>query len=180
MRLREMVPLAVASLGLASALEACLTIEWWYPYCSVQDSGPAPAVFGAPLPYARFAGSSLTFEVMPHIVAADVALIAGVIGLLLAVLVRHAREERRRLLRPIAYVLGTTLLVGRVAIVSLGFCTGALRPEWSIAHSPFDGDYYDYRPMRVATEWHYDCAPPSSISRTEDLPRSPFDRDVDP
>src|SRR6187399_2755691 len=75
----KLAALALA-LGASSLLEVLCTVEWSYPYCSNQDSGPAFAVTGMPLPYMHYSGvSSLEYLFMPHVYAANLFLLAALV-----------------------------------------------------------------------------------------------------
>jgi hypothetical protein len=53
-------------------------LEWSHPYCNDPTDGPAWAAYGAPLPYRQFSGvSSLTFNIMPHVLLLNVVLLAA-------------------------------------------------------------------------------------------------------
>jgi hypothetical protein len=157
--LRQALPLALLSLGLASVFESLVTLEWWYPACGVAGDGPAAAVFGLPLPYVRFSGvSSMTYDFMPHVMALDVLLLAAMILVPLAAVVSRLSQQRARRVRLLAWALGATLTTARLGWLALLLSVGSFRPVVSIGLPPYLS-YAELRPLRLVSSWHYDCQP---------------------
>jgi hypothetical protein len=151
------VAVGAFSLGLASLLELVVTIEWSFPICSNSWDGAAPAVFGAPLPYQRWAGASLEYSFVPQVYVLNVLLIAG---LVLLIVHRLAAGVARRWPRQTKLTLGMAGLVLCVGLLGLGISVigELLHPTASIAILPGES-VRDLRPIRVAIGRHYSCRP---------------------
>jgi len=65
--------------GLVLTGELLFTIEWSFPKCSAPWDGPSPAVFGAPIPYERWGGSSSEYVFIPRVYLLNVALLMVVV-----------------------------------------------------------------------------------------------------
>jgi len=132
------------ALGLGALLDLVFTVEWSYPYCSGPDSGPAFAVLGMPLPYQTYSGvSSLQHFFMPHIYAANVLLLAGLVWPVCRLLVKSGKI-RAGVLNGIGLVL--ICLTG--ALLAIKLHIGWFIPVGSVA----DGGsmrYQELRPVSV-------------------------------
>ena len=137
-------------MGLASFIEAVITIEWSRPYCSNQQDGPAYAAFGLPLPYQVYGGvSSMEFDFMPHIYLFNVA----VLSIVLLPLVRLALERfvpiGRDRWRDVIGGCALMLCIAFAATMLFSVGQGWLRPVISIGDDRY-GSYFEFRPVGVA------------------------------
>lgn len=151
----------VFTCGLALTVELLCTIEWSFPNCSDPWNGPSPAIFGAPIPYERWGGSSLEYVFMPHVYLLNVAL-------LMVVVFPFARGFSKVLARrwpQLTYrgliASGLLLCIGVLGVQVLALGT-FWHPVTSIADLPGDS-WRELRPIRVTMGRHYHCAP-SAIS----------------
>jgi hypothetical protein len=145
------------SCGLALLLECTVTIEWSFPNCSSSWDGAAPAVFGAPLPYQRWAGASLEYTFVPHLYALNVLLIFG-----LTLFVVHGSTARLAKRWPrrtslALFIPGMVLCIGLLGL-EISALGGLWHPVASIETLPGES-LRDLRPLRVTTGRHYDCRP---------------------
>jgi hypothetical protein len=149
------------SSGLALLLESLVTIEWSFPVCSNPGDGATPAVFGAPLPYQKWAGASLEYSFVPQVYALNILLIGG---LVLFVVHRFSAHLAKRWPRQTIGAIGGSGLV--LCIGLLGLEISALGKLWhptaSLVTLPGES-LGDLRPIRVTLGRHYDCRP-SSLS----------------
>jgi hypothetical protein len=133
-------------------------MEWSFPYCSSLEDGPAPAVFGFPLPYHHPSMvTSLTDVFVPWLFALDLALVAAMCVVLGSLSGRSAGRNRERLGRA-ARAGGVLLLIVAAAIEVLELAGGARLPVASL------GDGYlaasELRPIAVrALHRPRECSP---------------------
>jgi hypothetical protein len=147
------------ALGLVMGLELMCTIEWTFPYCSLQDDGPAAAIFGLPFPYIRWSGvSSLVYEFMPWVYALNVLTLL-VLAWPLTWLFLRTFGARRRRLRIALSTIGLALALIVSAGIAQLIVVGAWQPTASMRLYGQD-TYYDPRPVRFTLmDLHYECTP---------------------
>ena len=151
-----MAPISWATF-LAIFFNSVVTLEWSYPYCNNQDSGPAYAAFGLPLPYTQFGGvSSMEYLFMP------LAYIVNVI-LLGLIFFFSARFVMNKILKR-SYLISAGLAVCGFVLASLSLFMEILITVSMYAIFVFSiGDdiyhpYTSYRPVGISTT-HYECKP---------------------
>lgn len=147
------------ALGSVMCVESFFTIEWSFPYCSSQVSGPASAVFGMPLPYIQWSGaSSLEYEFVPLAYLLNVLLLLTLAWPITRLLLRKLSEKRSGI-RVGLGVAGLTVTVLITVVVVWLMSVGAWRPTSSLTRPPYY-TYSDFRPIRFAlNDLHYDCTP---------------------
>ena len=131
------------------------SFQWTYPYCNVQDSGPAKSAYGFPLPYLQdSAAFSFSPDYMPHVLLLNFVLLGGLaypfMGWAVRWLARTGRVAGALIAVP-GVLLALFFAIGTGLELQGGF---AVR---SIAH--WTGRYWDYRPLGIIEQVYYDCTP---------------------
>jgi hypothetical protein len=153
-RPRHNLAALILSVGIVALLEVVLTIEWSSPSCSRGNSdGPVAAAFGMPFPYVRWCTAlSWQYDMMPHVYVLNLVILVLLALPVSRAVVMHARRPR------LAFVVGIALgCLGVAARVFLLLGLEAWRPVMSTAQ--LDDDYWEYRPVGVASHRHYNCTP---------------------
>lgn len=165
------VAIVLFTLGATLAAERVFTLEWSFPYCNDQSDGPAWAVFGAPIPYERFAGNSLEYNFVPLFYLLNVIVAFAIALPLVRWTVEHfARRWPRAILYSSISISGLVLCVVMSARHSLLIGTGLWRPVASIVIPPYDS-YRVLRPVRISLGRHYGCVPSTFwFARTRHTP----------
>lgn len=139
-----------------------MSVEWSFPGCSDAWNGAAPAIFGVPLPYERWAGSSLEYDFVPYLYAIDVLAIALVLLLVtrrvLAAVPRDFAPRIRRALGAIGIALGAASLAGKALSIATFW-----HPVASLPLLPGES-LREIRPLRLTLTRNYSCRP-SSLSK---------------
>ena len=151
---RTWTALAWASL-LVLLGNSVVTMEWSFPYCNRTNphDGPAYAVYGFPLPYTQFSGTtSLVYEVMPLAWLFNATVIGGAGFWILRRAL--ARVRSRAALIALALVGGVPAaglaLLEVVNFTQLSSVRLVLAPH-------YDGGYADLRPVGVGNVGEADC-----------------------
>jgi hypothetical protein len=143
----------VWSLVVILAINTVIPFEWTHPYCNDQTDGPAWAAFGFPLPYREFSGvSSMTDNIMPHILLLNILLLAVLASLFMEWAVR--RLSAAGMLVGVSTVPGVLLLVLCAMIISFGFRSGFV-----VTSITNHGSYWEYRPIGVRLSGYQACTP---------------------
>jgi hypothetical protein len=152
------VAVVLFTLGATLAMERVFTVEWSFPYCNDQSDGPGWAIFGAPIPYERFAGNSLEYNFVPLFYIVNV-LVAFAIAL---PLVRWTAEHYSR--RWPRAIYGTISVSGILLCIVMSVHhvflvgDGLWRPVASVVFPPYDS-YRVLRPVGVSLGRHCSCVP---------------------
>lgn len=151
------VALAAFSMGASLVLELAVTLEWSFQSCQRGGDGPAPAVFGAPLPYERWAGTSLEYDFVPWLYVFDILVLAALILLPMHRFTsRWAKGSHSRAHR----MLGG---VGALAcVLVVGWKTLAVATFWHPLPSLpvlLGESIRELRPIRVTSARPYECRP---------------------
>jgi len=147
----------IFALGVASTVELLFTIEWSLPNCSEPGDGASAAIFGMPIPYERWAGSSLEYDFIPYVYLLNVILLFGAtLPLARALVVLAARRWPRPVLRGVG-LFGTVLCLGVLGMRALGLGV-VWHPVRSIVSLPGES-WRELRPIRATMDRHYQCVP---------------------
>ena len=133
-------------------------MEWSFPYCNDQQDGSAWAVFGAPIPYERFAGFSLEYNFVPLFYILNVMVAFGIALPLVRWTAEHFARGWPRAAYGAMSVCGLVLCIVMSAHHSLLIGTGLWHPVASVVRAPYDS-YGELRPVRISLGRHHDCAP---------------------
>lgn len=146
------------ALGIMMCVQSFYTIEWSFPYCLSQADGPASAVFGMPLPYIRWSGSSsLEYWFMPLVYVINVLALSALAWPFTRLFLRLLGG--RPGIRTSFGLIGLTLALLVTASLAFSVCVKAYRPTASLRLFPYD-TYFDLRPIRfTVNDLHYQCTP---------------------
>lgn len=115
---------------------------WWHPDCHLAEPFHQTAAAGLPFPYAQRAVSTSDIFYMPHVLLANLIIVAGLALPVAGFLVR--RSARARLPQGIQAVASVVAL-SSLLLIFIPATLIVLRPTESIASS--DESYFDYRPV---------------------------------
>ncbi len=115
---------------------------WWHPDCHLPEPFNQSAAAGLPFPYVQRAVATTDYFYMPHVLLANLFIVAGLARPVAGLLVR--RCARARLARGIQAVASAAVL-GLLLLMFVPLTLIVLRPTASIASA--DESYFDYRPV---------------------------------
>jgi hypothetical protein len=151
----------LAAVGAAWWIEKLVTVEWSYPYCSIQDDGPVGAVRGFPFPYEQASTvTSATSFFIPWLYVVNLAAIAGGIFLLLRPLASRLGASNPRLRKLIVGTAGALLFGTAITLEAMVLSMDVWRPTPSLFSGEYSGDphYSELRPVAVRLLEHpRDC-----------------------
>lgn len=136
-----------------------VTVEWSHPYCNVQDSGPAHAAFGFPLPYTQWGGvSSMEYFFMPHIYVLNLTLIGFLTFAIIRKLISYNMLSSSLVLYIGLSVVGVVLASSMVFVEILKLFSIYAVFVPTIGDEIYGSPYFSYRPVGI-DNIHYDCKP---------------------
>jgi hypothetical protein len=148
---------------MAVSLQYVLSLEWSLPICQNASEWVDSAALGFPFPYMKWSGvSSMQYDMMPHVYALNMLIIAAVIFLLMRKMYARVLPVAKNKTR-IAISFLSLLFLALVLILSVWlFQTHTLIPVMNIAQDEKGANYQDYRPIGWAIESDesdYNCKP---------------------
>jgi hypothetical protein len=148
---------SVWTAALVLGANSVFPLEWSHPYCNNPTDGPAWAAYGLPLPYRQFSGvSSLTFNIMPHVLLLNILLLAA-LAYPIARMVDRRLARAGRVTSAVTAIPGILLLLLSLATLWLDVAFG-----FHIANTFSAGydRYWSYRPIGISLGGHRtDCTP---------------------
>ncbi len=130
------------ALSVAVAVQMFAPEIWWHPDCNHPEPFNQSAAAGLPFPYVQRAVSTSDYFYMPHVLAANLLIVAGLALPVAGFLVR--RSARARLAQGIQAVASVVVL-GFLLLMFIPITVIVFRPTPSIASSY--ESYFEYRPV---------------------------------
>lgn len=156
-RARVLARLSFLAWTFALILLVNRTFEWSFPYCNIQDDGPAKPAYGFPLPYLQPSTAfSLSPDIMPHALLFNMVLLAALAYPVMGWAVR--RLSAAGSIAGAFIAVPGLLLALLLGVVHLGFEFQMGQIVGSVAR--WRDAYWDYRPLGIILHrTYYDCTP---------------------